>query len=509
MSSLIDSIKSSRYSLPFFSALLLIVSQPPLSIFPAAYLALVPLLLTLERDRPLQNVVAGLTTGVVAYTGLVYWVVVAMNTFGGISMPLAVFTLVLLVLYLALYVGAFALLVPYLERVFRVPFWAGAPLVWTLLEYARGKLLTGFPWSFLAHSQHNFLPVVQVVSVAGSYFLSFLIVSVNCLLVFAVRRTRPPLAFTAVTICLLGLSLGFGWTQLKTRDAGTLTAAIAQGNIPQDVKWTEGSKARTVRAYEALTLQGARGTDLVVWPETAMPFVFFGDASEGAVTLIPGTLGTNLLFGTISRDRQGRYYNSAHVFGRNSEYRGTYSKVHLVPFGEFTPLREYLPFMEALSVQIGDFFSGKGHDPILTDAGKLGILICYEGIFPSISNETVRQGADVLVNLTNDAWYGRSSAPYQHLAFYIFRAVETDRFVLRAAQTGISAVIDPRGRITERTGLFEEAVLKGRYSRRTGITPYVRYGDWFIALCAAVLFGLAGYGWIRRKSKSQIPSTKS
>jgi len=149
----------------------------------------------------------------------------------------------------------------------------------------------------------------------------------------------------------------------------------------------------------------------------------------------------------------------------------------------------------------GDFFSGKGHVPISTDIGKVGILICYEGVFPYITNETVRNGAQVLVNITNDAWFGRSSAPYQHLAFYLFRAVETDRYVLRAANTGVSAVIDPRGRITTRTPTFEEAVLKGTFSMRDDQTFYVRYGDYFLLACFVVLIGLITWGTIVQKDR--------
>ena len=179
MSARIDSIKNSRLSLPFFSAILLVVSQPPVSLFFLAYVALIPLLFSLEKGKHRQNFLAGFLTGILAYTGLIYWVVVAMNTYGGISIPLAILILALFVFYLALYIGLVTWLCPWLEASLRVPLYLGVPLFWVLCEYWRGWFLSGFPWSYLAHSQHNFLAMIQVVSVTGTYFVSFLIVAIN------------------------------------------------------------------------------------------------------------------------------------------------------------------------------------------------------------------------------------------------------------------------------------------------------------------------------------------
>ena len=202
----------------------------------------------------------------------------------------------------------------------------------------------------------------------------------------------------------------------------------------------------------------------------------------------------------MSRDLKGNYYNTAYVIGKQGQIEGSYSKVHLVPFGEYTPLTAYFPFLKNMSVAVGDFSSGPTHDPVITGAGKIGVLICFEGVFPEITRETVKDGAEVLVNITNDAWYNRTSAPYQHFAFYIFRAVETDRYVLRAANTGISAVIDPRGRIVGKTGLFEERVLNGFFSLRDGETIYVRYGDYFVFLAFLFLAALVLKGALSRRT---------
>ena len=505
MSFPISFTKNSRLNLLFLSAVLFVLSQPPVSLFPLAYVALAPLFIALDPGKNRQNFLVGFIAGTAAYTGCVYWVIVAMNTYGGISIPLAILILALLVLYMALYVGVVTWLAPLMERSLRIPFYIGAPLLWVLAEYWRGCFLTGFPWSYIGHSQSNFLTMLQIVSITGTYFLSFLIVAVNAILAHAWRSRRVPLVFTISIGLAIALSLAYGHVRLQERDAGTRTTAIIQGNIRQDVKWDAAFKLKTITRYAQMSLQSGQEAALMVWPETAMPFVFNVDEASDFVPALSKSLSTDLLVGTLSRDAQGKFYNSAYIYGREGQLVGNYSKVHLVPFGEFTPLRQYFPFLEKISVATGDFFSGKGHLPITTDIGKVGILICYEGVFPHITNETVRNGAQVLVNITNDAWFGRSSAPYQHLAFYVFRAVETDRFVLRAANTGVSAVINPRGRITTRTLIFEEAILKGTFSMRDGQTFYVRYGDYFLLACFVVLIGLITWGI----SKKEVRDTRS
>ncbi len=495
--------RRSLYSLCLFSGLLLIFCQPPVSLFLFAYVALVPLFFALRPGESGHNFLAGFATGIVCYTGLLYWVVVAMNEYGGISVPFALLTLFLLVLYVSLYTGCFAWLVPYLEKRLNVPLYLSAPPLWVLLEYLRGILLTGFPWSLLAHSQYNFLTLVQVASITGTYFLSFLIVAVNCLLYEILAKKRFPKAYGTTMAALFTACLLFGLTQMKGPIPGTLSTAIVQGNVRQDIKFDEAYKNGIVEKYISLTSVHSQGADLVIWPETAMPFIFLEDRASAEVRAVPSALKTRLLVGTISRGSKGQFYNTAYLIGRQGEISGTYNKVHLVPFGEYTPLLSYFPFLGNISVAVGDFASGPNHDPMVTSVGRIGLLICYEGIFPDLTIDTVRRGAQVLVNITNDAWFGSTSAPYQHLAFYTFRAVETDRFVLRAANTGISAIIDPRGRILAKTGIFKEAVLKGVFSLREGQTIYVRYGDYFVLLAFLFLAALVARGIRKGASKDK------
>ena len=265
------------------------------------------------------------------------------------------------------------------------------------------------------------------------------------------------------------------------------------------MKWDEDFKIMTIKKYLQMTLGSGKTSDLIIWPETAMPFIFDEEIyANKYVKALPPEVNATILFGTISKNRSNRFRNSAYVIGKTGDTMGVYNKVHLVPFGEYTPLLKYLPFFEKLTAAGGDFVPGDGHAPIKTDIGDVGILICYEGVFPSITNETVRQGAQVLVNLTNDAWYDRTSAPFQHFSFYIFRAIETDRYMLRAANTGISAIIDPKGRIDGKTPIFTEEILKGSFAMKNTKTFYVRYGDYFILIVLMGLVVVIGAGWRRK-----------
>jgi apolipoprotein N-acyltransferase len=490
-------------SLAALSGLLLIFSQPPVSLFFVAYAALVPLFFSLKRNQNGHNFLMGMAMGFVGYVGLLYWVVVAMYTYGGLGIPFSLLTLVLLVLYVSIYVGVFALIVPLLRDRFHVPIALSAPPLWVLLEYVRGFLLSGFPWSFLAHSQYNFLPLIQAVSLTGTYFISFLIVAANCLVYEVLSRRHFPYLYGSLVVALFAGCLLFGIVRLRQPMEATIPTSIVQGNIHQDVKFDNAYKNSIVETYRRLSLEQGGKASLIVWPETAMPFVFLSDQSQAKVRTVPMILSNHLLFGTIFRDRQRKYYNAAYVIGKNGEIEGAYSKVHLVPFGEYTPLTSYFPFLERISVAAGDFFSGPSHAPMASGVGKIGMLICYEGVFPGITNETVRDGAQVLVNITNDAWFGPTSAPYQHLAFYVFRAAETDRYVLRAANTGISAIIDPRGRTVARTKIFREAVLNGSFALRSTLTPYVRYGDYFVLLSILFLCAVVALSGLSSRSTSR------
>jgi apolipoprotein N-acyltransferase len=489
------------YWLPFLSGILLVAIQPPVSLSPVAFVALIPLLSSINKDNLRFSCFSGYVTGIVSYLGLIYWVIIAMNHYGGINIVLSALILVLFVLYLSCFMGIFTLSCAWLEKRFSIPLYVSSPLVWVLTEYARGSTMYGFPWSFLAHSQYNFLSFIQVVSITGTYFISFLIVGVNAVFFCLWRKKKISLVYVTVIAVLFAATLIYGFISLAGRsETPQKKIAIIQGNIRQDVKWDEAFKIMTIKKYIQMTQQSGKDTDLIVWPETAMPFIFDQEIyANKYVKALPADVNATILFGTISRNESGRYRNSAYAIGKTGDTIGVYNKAHLVPFGEYTPLLAYLPFLEKLTAAGGDFVPGEGHRPIKTDIGNIGVLICYEGAFPYITIETARAGAQVLVNLTNDAWYDRTSAPFQHFAFYIFRAIETDRYVLRAANTGISAIIDPKGRVDAKTPIFTEEILKGRFAMKNTKTFYVRYGDYFVLIAVLVLALAACTRMVRKK----------
>jgi len=491
--------------LPIASGILLILCQPPVSLFPLAFVALIPLLYAMKTYSYRHPFIPGFITGIVAFVGLIYWVVVAMNTYGGIDIFTSTLILLLFVLYLSLYIGCYTATISAMEKRMSIPIYLSAPIVWALLEYLRGVALTGFPWSFLAHSQHNFLAFIQVASITGTYFISFLIAAINCIVFFVLLKKTISKVYIIVILIMAAASVIYGLVRLQALQEGKLTTAIVQGNIRQDVKWDNNFKLKTIQVYYQNTLKNGGNVDFVVWPETALPLVFNEEVYINQhIKALPPMVNSHLLFGTIWKDRNGKLYNSSYVIGKNGDVNGIYNKTHLVPFGEYTPLVRYLPFLQKITAQGAGFASGEGHDPIITSLGKVGILICYEGVFPYITNATVARGAQFLVNLTNDAWYERTSAAYQHLAFYVFRAVETDRYVLRAANTGISAIIDPRGNITAKTPIFEERVLKGNFGLRDNVTFYVSHGDYFILISFLFLLAIITFQTFRRKSRTKV-----
>ncbi|MCX5804930.1 MAG: apolipoprotein N-acyltransferase [Proteobacteria bacterium] len=503
--------------LPIFSGILIILCHPPISLSSIAYISLIPLLCSLKKDNFRQNFISGFITGIVSYLGLIYWVVIAMNSYGGIDIYTSFLILLLFALYLSFYNAIFAVSLPYLESRLSIPLFVSAPVIWVILEYLRGIVFSGFPWYLLAYSQHKFLPFIQVVSVTGPYFISFLIVAVNCIFyqIFVGKQEKAEQikghAFFIYMLLISVLYTGtlvYGYGRIKFNDEGDMKAAIIQGNILQNVKWDEAFKAKIIRTYCLKTLEAGKDVDLVIWPETAMPFVFNDEIYvKRIIGELSATLKTNILFGTVSRNSMGKYCNSAYVYDKTGGLTGSYNKVHLVPYGEYTPLLKYLPFLAKFTAAGGDFVSGEAHKPIETAVGKIGVLICYEGTFPYITNDTVRRGGQVLINITNDAWFGKTSAPYQHLVFYVFRAIETDRYVLRAANTGISAIIDPRGHIKQKTDIFTEDAIRGKFSLRNGQTFYVRYGDYFVLMAFLFLTALCIIKYLKNNKKGANDSS--
>jgi apolipoprotein N-acyltransferase len=484
------------YLLALLSGVLLAFSFPKADFSVLAWFAFVPLLLAIARKSPAQAFRLGLVSGLAAYGGIFYWLNIVMTLYGKLPWPVSFSFFLLFATYLALYVGIIAGLVRKGEIAGISPL-LSFPVLWVGFEYLRSFALTGCPWASLGYTQYRTLPLIQIADITGVYGLSFLIVLANVVLLRIIKGAvmRGPSVYptksAALLLLLLVLSLGYGFMRLNSADRGSpLKVVLAQGNIPQDVKWNPAFQESTVAVYERLTRQAcAGGSDLVVWPESALPFYFqSGGEYSARVKALATEFKTCMVLGSPAVEQQRertRYLNSAFLLAPTGAIVGRSDKMHLVPFGEYVPFARFLPFVNKMVEGIGDFSPGTVITPLDTGKGKIGVLICAEVIFPELSRAYVRAGSRLLVNITNDAWFGRSSAPYQHLSMTVFRAVENRVPLVRAANTGISAIIDSRGHIRRMTRLFKEDYLTGEIRLDDGETIYTRYGDIFAGICLA------------------------
>lgn len=467
-----------------------------------AWVALVPLLVALARPvlakapparLPARGFVLGLLCGAAYFAGTLYWVADVMVTFGGLPRPAAVPVAGLLVAYLSVYTGLFGWsLARAMNGAGLRALWL-APVLWTATEFLRGFLFTGFPWVALGYSQATVLPVAQLASVGGVAALSLLVSLVSTAIAAAfVARDRRAMA-TGLGLTLLCVIAVAGWGQWRLR-SGALTSSgtplrvgIVQGNVPQAEKWDPAHAATILHRYLDLTRQvAAEGAELVVWPESSTPFFFeLEPAGQRTVLDLARETGTWLLLGSDQVEpvqppasaQRNRYYNAAFLISPEGRQAAVYRKVHLVPFGEYVPLRSLLFFAQPLVDSVGDFAAGV--EVTQLDLGGRGITtaICYESMFPYLARDAVLGGSRLLTAITNDAWYGWSSAPYQHYEQGTLRAIEFGRYFVRSANTGISAIVDPYGRVLARSDLFEVASLNGEVRLLEGRTLYATIGD--------------------------------
>lgn len=482
-----------RGGLAVMSGVLLALSFPRFNLGPLAFGGLVPLLVALDGVPALQGTYLGIITGLVCYLLSIPWVVHTMTTYGGLPLPLGFLLLIALSLYLALYVGIFAYGVTRFSAGGALIYLVGVPALWVGLEYARTFLLSGFPWNLLGYSQYQNLSVIQIAAVTGVYGISFLLVLTNAGIALGGLSFRQgwrpallPVGGVGLVLLAIG-SLGMGRMVSAETPQGEVRVGVVQGNIDQGVKWDPEFQVRTIDVYRRLTREVGARADLIVWPETAVPFFL---REEGALSRevlgLAQRVRSYLLVGSPDRTPgpSSRFYNSAFLISPEGKIVQKYDKIHLVPFGEYVPLKSLLFFVEKMASGIGDFRAGQDFTVFETPRGRFGVLICFEAIFPDQVRRYVLAGAHFLVNITNDAWFGDSAAPYQHLSMAILRAVENRVYLVRAANTGISALVGPTGRVLEESDLFTEAVLSGTITPGSARTFYTRYGDVFAWACS-------------------------
>lgn len=478
------------------SGVLLALSFPNAGHPLVAWVALVPLLVAVSLEPvPRRAFGLGLVTGLVHFVGTLYWITQVMVEYGGLALTVAWGVHALLVGYLALYPALFALIISVMCRRLGPVGLLYAPAVWVTTELGRIYLFTGFPWELLGYSQTPVLPIAQVASVVGVLGLSTLVALVNGAVAFAVTTEGPRRwRVLGAAVVLVLASAAFGGWRIQTgtlQDAGTpLRVATVQGNIAQSDKWDPALRDSILTTYVELTRRAARqGAQLIIWPEAATPFAFESDGvRSNAVRALARETGAHLLIGStaISRDVDVRYYNAAVMIDDRGGTVGVYHKQHLVPFGEYVPLRRLLFFVSPLVEAIGDFSAGTGPHTLPLDGHTVSTAICYEIIYPELVRALVIKGSHLLTTVTNDAWYGRTAAPYQHFQQATMRAIEQGRYLVRAANTGISGVIDPYGRVMVSTPLFETHVITADVRLLEDFTLYARVGDVLAYACAGL-----------------------
>lgn len=508
------------------SAVLLVLAFPQTDLGVLAWAGLVPFLLALEQKSLWAALGTGYFYGILFFAGTLYW-------FIHVTLP----GMILLVLYFAVYFAVFALGCRLfykrrpLEKIFYLP------CLWVTLEFARAHLFTGFDWVSLGYSQYKNLPLIQIADITGAAGVCFLIVMTNAAITEILKEvfgTQGRLAQSncqykqewlkviAVVILLFVLTGGYGFYRLNQIRAlqplGQLRVAVIQANIPQAMKWQQSAWPDIMKKYLALTRRAAEEKpDLIIWPETAFPG-FIGEAPQLFLELkdFVREIKIPLLLGLVTQ-RNESYFNSAILLSGDGEVVQQYDKLHLVPFGEYIPLRNIFPFLSHIA-PIGDFTSGESYTlfPVPSDGqmavaqGVYSVLICFEDTVAAISRDFTRKGANLLVNVTNDAWFQDTKAPFLHLQDAVFRSVENRRSLIRSANTGVSCFIEPTGRIIRRLednrkkAAYVEGFIIERVFLQTAKTFYTKFGDVFTYLCFGGILGAIITAATGRRVKSRL-----
>ncbi|GMV49669.1 MAG: Apolipoprotein N-acyltransferase [Nitrospirae bacterium] len=507
------------------------LSFPAFDLGALAWLALVPLHLAVEYVSPGRAFRLGWIAGTLAFTGSMFWVITAMNLYGKVPLPIAILVMLLLTVYLGLYLAIYAAGLCWIRSAFPTLGFLPAPFLWVSLELIRTYVLTGLPWVLFGYSQYQTLSIIQLADHFGVYGVSFLLVLVNAALAETIlwsikayrgfQRHSFPWPSAAAAVAGVGMALFYGVTLLSAADqvpVRTLSVGVVQPNVEQAQKWDVAFRQETMGRFARLTADLGPDVDLIVWPEAATPFVFELEPQYRAIVSdMAQQADAPLLFGSpaLRRYPDGRPFllNSAYLLATEGQILGRYDKQHLVPFGEYIPFHNSLLFfLDKLVEGIGDFEAGPGPTllmfkprekvPPMAAAAtapdfhvKFGVVICYEVIFPNLVRQFAANGADFMVTVTNDAWFGPSSAPYQHFGMVVLRAVENRMAFARAANTGISGFIDPYGRVTQQSSIFTQTALKDTIMLSPQRTFYAQYGDLFAYGCVILtaLLYLTGY----------------
>ena len=484
------------YGLALLSGIFLALSFPRYGHPAVAWIALVPLFIALSawRGRPghasgqpaLRAFLLGLTAGFIYFVGTLYWTGAVIRTFGEVPLPAAVLAMFLLAIYQGFFPALMALLTSRLINRAGVAGILFAPAAWVSTEFFRGVVFGGFPWVPLGDSQVTVLPVAQLASLLGVYGVSALVAIINAAIAYAMltRGLARAAALTSAAIVLVATA-AWGTARIAdgslTREGTPIRVGLIQGNIAQEDKWKAGEARRIFTTYIAMTRDAVRrGAEYVIWPESATPFMFEEDqVGETAIRELARELHVPILFGSDQEEHGPTplLYNAAFLVTPEGRTAAVYRKIHLVPWGEFIPLKRYLYFVSPIVDSFTDFSPGTSMVMLPVNAHLTSTAICYEVIYPSLVRQAVQAGSELLTTITNDAWYGLSSAAYQHFALASMRAIEEGRYLARAANTGLSGIVDPYGRVLQQSAIFEQTAVVGQVRFLSTRTLYSKIGD--------------------------------
>lgn len=500
---------STRAALAVSSGLALALAFPNFDFNFAAWVAFVPLLYAIDGEALRKVFLYAWLQGFACYVASLYWVTITLHHFAGVQIVLAILPMLLLAAVIALFTAAAFWAAAFIAMRLGLSIVVTLPIVWTAVEWVRTYFPIGFPWNLLGYAAYQNLTLIQFAEFTGVYGVSALIVLFN-VVVYTVIFRRASLRQQGINLGVLSTLIAAAWifgtlrvgALQRERPARSLKIAMVQGDIPQSIKWDPNFLESSFGVYVQQTQQAAQlGADLIVWPEAAAAFFFqpteqypaaFADDAQYRQRLLQLAADTAdpILFGApalAQEDGRLGFYNRAYLVSGSGTIAAWYDKIQLVPFGEYVPLRSLLGyFVNRVVAGFGDMFAGTQQTIFEVKGARLGVLICYESIFPNLARMAVDRGADILVNITNDSWYGDSSAPYQLLAMAALRAVETKVPMVRVANTGISAVIEPTGQITARTPLFKRGTEIERVYWAPRRTVYTRVGDLFAEVCCAL-----------------------
>jgi len=463
--------------------------------------------MTAEFRRLRRAFALGVVTGLVYFTGTLYWITGVMAIYGGLQTWVAVIINAAMIACLSLHTGACAAIVYRVVRAHGPMALMAAPFVWVTTEWTRTNVPhIGFPWVLLGYSQVSVLPIAQFASLLGVYGLSFVVAAVGAALAVVVvgpnttRRFVPAGAMAAVVLCLTVWGQARLSRSALTQQGDEIRVGIVQGNVDQAIKWDTAHASSIFAEHLRQTRQVlAAGAQFVLWPESSMPFFFEEDRLDAdrlrAVAReahVPILFGSDQAVWRVANNRRviDRLYNAAFLMQPDGSTGAVYRKMHLVPFGEYVPLKRFLFFAAPLVEAVSDFSPGETVALLPVGSHRVSTGICYEIVYSDLVRRFVVAGSELLTTITNDAWFGATSAPYQHFEQAAMRAIEEGRYLVRSANTGISGIVDPYGRVLEQTAIYQPAVVVGTVRFLNGSTFYARHGDAIAYLAIAATLAL-------------------